>query len=369
MLTWMLHWFRPEVAHRFAIWGLNYGLVRHQERTTWPRLETSIAGLALPNPLGLAAGFDKNAEALPGLAKIGFGWLEVGTITPLAQAGNPRPRLFRLPADKALINRLGFNNLGLDAAKARLACRRRSWGLVGANIGANRTSGNPIDDYVTCLRGLYALADYFTINISSPNTPGLRDLQSRERLTNLLGRLLATRGDLEPGGGRKPLFLKIAPDLAPEDEADIADVVMDFGIDALIIGNTTLDRPECLTDPRRGEKGGLSGRPLFERSTAQIRRFYRLTEGRLPLIGVGGIDSGESAYAKIRAGASALQLYTGFIYAGAGLINKALAELDRLLEQDGFSTVSAAVGVITAPADRSLAECRPWFLRRLKDRG
>jgi dihydroorotate dehydrogenase len=252
--------------------------------------------------------------------------------------------MFRLSDDRALINRLGFNNHGLEVAKRRLARRKRSFGVVGANIGANKTSNDPIQDYVQCLDGLYDLADYFTINVSSPNTPGLRDLQGRGRLAALLERLIATRAKHEPAAGRKPLFLKIAPDLAPEDETDIAEVALEFGIDALIICNTTLDRPEDLIHPNRTETGGLSGRPLFEPSTAQIRRFYRLTDAKLPLIGVGGIDSGESAYAKIRAGASALQLYTGFIYGGPALIPAILTELDRCLERDGFDALASAVG-------------------------
>ncbi len=344
MLTKLLHCLDPERAHRTAIKGLRLGLTGSRTNKAWPRLATSVAGLALPNPLGLAAGFDKNAEALLGLSRLGFGWLEVGTITPKPQAGNPTPRMFRLPDDRALINRLGFNNQGLEAAKKRLARRRPSFGIVGANIGANKTSNDPISDYATCLDGLYSLADYFTINVSSPNTPGLRDLQGRAKLATLLEHLMATRAALEPASGRKPLLLKIAPDLAPEDEADIAEVALERGIDALIICNTTIDRPEDLRHPNQTETGGLSGRPLFEPSTEQIRRFYRLTGAKIPLIGVGGIDSGERAYAKIKAGASALQLYTGFIYGGPALIPAILNDLDRCLERDGFSDLQPAIG-------------------------
>lgn len=344
MLTRALHCIDPECAHRLAIAGLGLGLAAHQSRTAWPRLTTSIAGLELPNPLGLAAGFDKNAKALPGLARMGFGWLEVGTITPRPQVGNPLPRIFRLPADRALINRLGFNNEGLEAAKHRLAGRKRAYGIVGANIGANKTSKSPIEDYVECLRGLYGLADYFTINVSSPNTPGLRDLQGRQHLTNLLESLLDCRAGQVTKFGDRPLFLKIAPDLDHEDEADVAQVATDLGIDALIISNTTLDRPDDLTDMSRTEGGGLSGRPLFEKSTDQIRRFRKLVGAHLPLVGVGGIDSGERAYAKIRAGASAIQLYTGFIYGGPSLVPKLLGELDYCLERDGFGDLSSAVG-------------------------
>jgi len=345
MLTTLLHRFEPEQAHRLAIRGLGCGLVLPERSDAWPRLQLDLAGLTLPNPLGLAAGFDKNAEALSGLQKLAFGWLEVGTITPRPQAGNPKPRMFRLSSDRALVNRLGFNNHGLEAAKRRLVRRPRGNSIIGANIGANRDTEDPVRDYVTCLEGLYPLADYFTINVSSPNTPGLRDLQGRERLNRLLAVLIKTRETLrQVDGAAKPLFLKIAPDLTPEDETDIAEVALEQGVEALIIANTTIDRPADLQDPAQTEKGGLSGRPLFARSTAQIGRFYSLVGGKLPLIGVGGIDSGETAYAKIKAGANALQIYTGFIYGGPSLIAEILTDLNRLLQQDGLADLSKAVG-------------------------
>ena len=356
MLTAALHCLDPEHAHRLAIRGLGMGLLPRERNDRWPRLKTTLASLTLPNLLGLAAGFDKNAEAIAGLAKIGFGWLEVGTITPKPQTGNPKPRIFRLPADRAVINRLGFNNQGLDAAARRLAQRNPDHGVVGANIGANRDSEDPVADYVACLDRLYSLADYFTINVSSPNTPGLRDLQGKERLTRLLAELTNRRESLQDGSGvRKPLFLKIAPDLTPEDEADVAEVALDHGIDALIIANTTLDRPDHLRDSARGEIGGLSGRPVFQRSTAQIGRFYGMVGGKLPLVGVGGIDSGETAYAKIKAGASALQIYTGFIYGGPGLVPKILDALDRCLIADGFSCLNEAVGSSSGDCNMSPA--------------
>jgi len=346
MLTRLLHKLDPEQAHRLAIRGLSLGLLSRQENDRWPRLKTSLAGFDLANPLGLAAGFDKNAEALPGLQKLGFGWLEVGTITPRLQIGNTKPRIFRLPKDRALINRLGFNNHGLEAAKRRLAQRNPGDGITGANIGANRDAEDPIRDYATCLDGLYAYADYFTINVSSPNTPGLRDLQGRERLSRLLGTLIEQRERLLQGSRlKKPLFLKIAPDLTLDDEADIAEVALEQGVDALIMTNTTIDRPDDLSDTAKGETGGLSGRPLFSRSTAQIGRFHALVDGKLPLIGVGGIECGEGAYAKIRAGASALQIYTGFIYGGPPLIPKILSELDQCLHRDGFASLAEAVGM------------------------
>lgn len=352
MLTAALHKLDPERAHRLAIRGLSLCVLPKRSRDGWPRLRTSIAGLDLPNPLGLAAGFDKNAEALPGLGAIGFGWLEVGTVTPRPQAGNQKPRMFRLASDRAVINRLGFNNHGLEVVRRRLARRRPGNGIVGANIGANRDAEDPVMDYATCLDALYPHADYFTINVSSPNTPGLRDLQGKERLSLLLETLIHRRAMLVlERGVEKPLFLKIAPDLTPEDEADIADVALELGIDALIIANTTLDRPDDLTDPAKVEAGGLSGRPLFQRSTAQVARFHRLVGGRLPLIGVGGIDNGERAYAKIKAGASAIQLYTGFIYGGPGLVPDILNDLDARLAADGFSSLKEAVGSAAGGGD------------------
>lgn len=355
MLTAVLHKLDPERAHRLAINGLGFGLVPRQQNDRWPNLKTSLTGLDLPNPLGLAAGFDKNAEAIKGLAKMGFGWLEVGTITPRPQTGNVKPRIFRLPSDRALINRLGFNNQGLEAARQRLAQRKPHDGIIGANIGANRDTEDPVADYATCLEGLYPLADYFTINVSSPNTPGLRDLQGKERLTRLLATLIECREKLlRVGGERKPLFLKIAPDLAPEDEADVAEVATEQRVDALIIANTTLERPDGLTNPARHEKGGLSGAPLRARSTAQINRFHAMNGGKLPIIGVGGIDSGETAYAKIKAGAAALQIYTGFIYGGPSLIPKILDELDQLVAGDGFSHLNEAVGSASGVRDMAL---------------
>ncbi|MEM8951561.1 MAG: quinone-dependent dihydroorotate dehydrogenase [Pseudomonadota bacterium] len=357
MLTAALHCLDPERAHRLAIRGLGMGLVPRRRKDGWAKLSTDLAGLKLPNPLGLAAGFDKNAEAIVGLAKVGFGWLEVGTITPKLQTGNPKPRIFRLPTDRALINRLGFNNQGLDAAARRLAQRNPDHGVIGANIGANRDAEDPIKDYVTCLDRLYPLADYFTINVSSPNTPGLRDLQGKERLTRLLAALIERRATLQRGSASgKPLFLKIAPDLAPDDEIDVAEVAHGQEIDGLIIANTTLDRPDHLRDSAKSETGGLSGRPVFQRSTAQIGRFYDMIGSKLPLIGVGGVESGETAYAKIKAGASALQIYTGFIYGGPGLIPTILDDLDRRLVTDGFSALKEAVG--SASGDNSSPPAR-----------
>jgi dihydroorotate dehydrogenase len=342
MLARTLHLLPPETAHRFAVWGLGHGLVRRRPADAWTSLATSLCGLALPNPLGLAAGFDKNARALPGLARLGFGFVEIGTVTPKPQPGNAKPRLFRLSQDRALINRLGFNSEGLDRVRARLAQRRPAWGVIGANIGANRDSADPIEDYLTCLRGLYPLVDYVTVNVSSPNTPGLRRLQHGSQLDALLRTLIAARRELAEGP-RKPILLKIAPDLEAGEERALVEAALAAGIDGLIVANTTLARPG-LIGRHRQEAGGLSGAPLLAPSTAQLRRIWRLTGASLPLIGVGGIFCGADAYAKIRAGASALQLYTALIYRGPAVVPRLLDELATLLARDGHDRLATAVG-------------------------
>jgi dihydroorotate dehydrogenase len=342
MLARTLHLLPPETAHRVAVWGLGHGLVRRRPADAWPSLATSLCGLALPNPLGLAAGFDKNAQALPGLARLGFGFVEIGTVTPKPQPGNPRPRVFRLPQDQALINRLGFNSEGLDRVRARLAQRRSSWSVIGANIGANRDAPDPIEDYLTCLRGLYPLVDYVTVNVSSPNTPGLRRLQHGSQLDALLAALIAARRELAEGP-RKPILLKIAPDLEAGEERALVEAALAAGIDGLIVANTTLARTG-LVGRHRQEAGGLSGAPLLAPSTAQLRRIWRLAGASLPLIGVGGIFCGADAYAKIRAGASALQLYTALIYRGPAVVPRLLDELAALLARDGHDHLATAVG-------------------------
>jgi dihydroorotate dehydrogenase len=343
VLTRALHLLPPETAHAVALWALRRGLMPAITPPASGRLATSFCGFELAHPLGLAAGFDKDAAAISGLFGLGFSFVEVGTVTPRPQAGNPRPRLFRLRAQQALINRMGFNNAGLEAVRARLARRAPDRGPLGANIGANRDALDPVADYVDCLRGLYELVDYVTFNVSSPNTPGLRGLQRRARLDELLGALIEARA---AGGNRaKPLLVKIAPDLALDDEAALAEVALARGVDGLIIGNTTIERPQVIPARYRDEPGGLSGAPLFLRSTEQLGRFYRLTGGKLPLIGVGGILRGADAYAKIRAGASALQLYTALIYRGPRVVSRILRELDRLLELDGYARLGEARGV------------------------
>jgi dihydroorotate dehydrogenase len=340
LLTRALHLLPPEAAHALALWALGRGLAPAASPVVSARLATSFCGIALPHPLGLAAGLDKNAEAVPGLFGLGFSFVEIGTVTPRPQAGNPKPRLFRLRREQALINRMGFNNQGLDAVRARLMARDPSLGPLGANVGANRDSADPVADYVACLRALYPLVDYVAINVSSPNTPGLRDLQQGARLDELLGALLETRRSLATDRPAKPLLVKIAPDLAPDDEIAIAEVVTSRGADGLIVGNTTIARPPVVAGRHR-ETGGLSGAPLFLRSTEQLLRFHRLTGGKMPLIGVGGILRGADAYAKIRAGACALQLYTALIYRGPRTVVRILAELERLLERDGIGLSDA----------------------------
>jgi dihydroorotate dehydrogenase len=345
VLTRALQLLPPETAHGLALWALRRGLVPAIIAPSSPRLATSFCGFELAHPLGLAAGFDKNALAVPGLFGLGFSFVEVGTVTPRPQPGNPRPRLFRLRRQQALINRMGFNNDGLEAVRARLAGRDPGCGPLGANIGATRDAKDPLADYVTCLRGLYELVDYVAVNVSSPNTPGLRDLQSRARLDELLAALIETRAVLAGHHRAKPLLVKIAPDLARDDEAALAEVALVRGVDGLIVGNTTTERPEVVPVRYRDEPGGLSGAPLFLKSTEQLGRFSSMTGGRLPLIGVGGILRGADAYAKIRAGASALQLYTALIYCGPRVVSRILRELDRLLELDGYARLEDARGV------------------------
>ena len=327
-----------EAAHRMAVLGLKLAPLPAAPPSD-PRLATRIAGLAFPNPLGLAAGFDKDAE-VPGAAlRLGFGFVEVGTLTPRPQPGNARPRLFRLAADGAVINRFGFNNDGFDPALARL--RNRPAGLIGINVGANKDSADRIADYVLGVRTFAAVADYFTVNVSSPNTPALRELQGRKPLDALMAQVLAARDEAAPG---RPVFLKIAPDLAEGALDDILEVVRSRAVDGLIISNTTVARPASLTSPRRTEMGGLSGRPLFEPSTRLLAQAYRATGGALPLIGVGGIEDGRTALAKIEAGASLIQLYTGLALKGPAVVAQALDGLARAVTERGAPDIAALVG-------------------------
>ena len=329
----------PEDAHVLAIRGLAFVPLPAAPPDP-PILHTRLAGLDLPNPVGLAAGLDKNGEALRGLSRLGFGFLECGSVTPKPQPGNPRPRLFRLSEDRAIINRMGFNNAGLEAFARRLTARPKG-ATVGANLGANKDTEDKAADYIEGLGRLAGLADYFTVNISSPNTPGLRALQGRAALDDLLGRIDAARPD---GPGRAPVFLKIAPDLTAAELAMIVEAALAHRIDALIVSNTTLERPATLRSPQAGEAGGLSGAPARPFAEKALRAAAEAAAGRLPLIAVGGIDSGAEAYARIRLGASAVQIYSALIYEGPGLVGRIKRDLADRLRADGFSTVSEAVG-------------------------
>lgn len=335
----------PETAHHAALLGLRAQLGPRARADRWPRLKTTLAGLELPNPIGMAAGFDKNCEAPDALLRSGFGFVECGTVTPLPQEGNPKPRIFRLSEDRAVINRLGFNNKGLDAFADRLAARANKPGIVGANVGANKDSADRAADYVLGMGRVWKHASYVTANISSPNTPGLRGLQERGALEDLLGRLREARVQLTAAHGARPLFLKVAPDLDDVAIGEIAEVVVANELDALIVSNTTLQRPPHLTSDNREEQGGLSGQPLFQISTHALRLFAQALGGRLPLIGAGGVENGLTAFAKIKAGASAVQLYSAMVFHGPGLVARILDELDSLLMAEGFDHVSEAVGV------------------------
>lgn len=334
-----------ETAHGLSLKALQSGLADGPGTITSAVLAGRVAGIDFPNPIGLAAGYDKNAQAPDALLRLGFGFVEMGTVTPRPQAGNPRPRIFRLIDDRAVINRLGFNNDGHDAAASRLAARRGRPGIVGINIGANKDSADPVEDYVAGVQRFHGLADYFTVNISSPNTPGLRALQRKAALEALLAAVLTAKRVRDAKTARPmPLFVKVAPDLTAEEQADIAAVSLAQGVDGLIISNTTVSRPAELKSPACREAGGLSGRPLLALSTDVLANFYRLTGGRLPLIGVGGIASAADAYRKIRAGASLVQLYTGLVYEGPDLPARIVRALGELLARDGFARVSDAVG-------------------------
>ncbi|MDA5194693.1 quinone-dependent dihydroorotate dehydrogenase [Govanella unica] len=338
--------FDAETAHGLAVTALKSGLLPRCAAAEDPVLVSTLWGLRFPTPVGLAAGFDKNAEVPDAMLAQGFGFVEAGTVTPRPQEGNPKPRMFRLSADRAVINRLGFNNAGLEAFRAKAEARQGRPGIFGANVGANKDTSDPVSDYVAGIRALYGLSDYFTVNISSPNTPGLRSLQRQDALDRLLGAVMAAR--LEAHGARSgrlvPLLVKIAPDLSPEERADIAKVALKHEVDGLIISNTTISRPAGLHGPFRGETGGLSGQPLLKLATEVLGDMYKLTEGRIPLVGVGGIENGQDAYRKIRAGASLVQLYSAMVYEGPGLGASVAQELANCLRADGYANVSEAVG-------------------------
>lgn len=341
-----LHAFDPERAHDLALRALEAGLHPRDSAADPDMLRCRLGDLALPNPIGIAAGFDKDARVADAVLAMGCGFAEVGTLTPLAQAGNPRPRLFRLPADRAVINRYGFNNCGHREALARLRARRHRPGVVGVNVGANKDAVDRAADYVAGLEAFYDVAAYFTVNISSPNTPGLRDLQAPAALDGLLGRVMEARERrCAHGAPRRPVVVKIAPDIAEEDLPAITERLESHGVDMIAVSNTTLARPAALKEQAAAKQaGGLSGRPLFHRSTAMLARVYAATGGRIPLIGAGGIESTATAIAKLEAGATLLQLYTGLVFEGPGLIQRLKRGIADHCRAERLDSVAALTG-------------------------
>ncbi len=343
----ILRCFDPETAHTLTVKALALGLGPISREPDDPILKTRVWGLDFANPIGLAAGFDKNAEVVDPMLRLGFGFVEAGSVTPRPQPGNPKPRLFRLPEQGAVLNRMGFNNQGLEQFARRFEDRRgnsrRAAGVAGANLGKNKDTVDAADDYAIGVRRLAPFADYLVVNVSSPNTPGLRALQGREPLRALLGRVLDARSACQLKSP-PPVLLKIAPDLTHEDKADIAAVALESGIDGLVISNTSIARPDGVPERFRNEAGGLSGKPLFAPSTQLLKEMRVLTGGALPLVGVGGVASGDDAYAKIRAGASLVQLYSALVYGGPALVGAIKRGLAARLKADGFASVADAVG-------------------------
>ncbi len=338
----LLRFLSAETAHRLTIQVLKAGFAPRTAPTDDPILATSLFGIDFANPIGLAAGFDKNADVMAPMHRWGFGFVEVGTVTPKPQSGNPLPRLFRLREDRAVINRMGFNNDGLSAAAAKLAVAKRLR-PIGINLGKNRDAADAVADYCQGVATMTPYADYLVINVSSPNTPGLRDLQKRSEVSQLIDAVANAR-DAVRGTRTPPLLLKIAPDLSERELSDIADVALSSRIDGVIISNTTVARPASLKSPHAPEPGGLSGKPLLEASTRLLAHFYQMTDGKVPLVGVGGIASGADAYAKILAGASLVQLYSALAFEGPGLIHEIKRDLAACLRRDGFKTLKEAVG-------------------------
>lgn len=341
----LIHALDPEIAHGLAIRALSL-LPARTPPASDPRLAVDLFGRYFPNPVGLAAGFDKQAEVPDALLGLGFGFVEVGGVVPKPQPGNAKPRLFRLPRDGAIINRFGLNSDGLEVVRARLARRRAASGIVGVNIGANKDSADRIADYVACTRALTGLASFLTINVSSPNTPGLRDLQGEAFLDDLLARALAARDEADAGASRRTaILLKIAPDLSLGGLDAITRTALRRGVDGLVVSNTTIERAQSLNERDLAqEAGGLSGRPLFEPSTRLLAESYRRLEGKIPLVGVGGVDSADAAWAKILAGASLVQLYTALVYEGPGLIGEITQGLLAKVKAENLASISAAVG-------------------------
>jgi dihydroorotate dehydrogenase len=351
----LLRWFDPEDAHRMTIQGLRL-LPPIRQRTEDPKLAVRAFGLNFPNPIGLAAGFDKSAEVPDALLKLGFGFVEIGSVTPRAQPGNPRPRVFRLERDEGVINRMGFNNDGAHTVLRRLAARAHSGGIVGVNIGANKDSANRIADYVRLIEIFAPVASYFTVNVSSPNTPGLRNLQQAAALDELLARVIDARERVRQNAGDTPVLLKIAPDLTLAELDDVVHIARSRRTDGMIVGNTTLARPSTLRDQSRAkEQGGLSGRPLFRLSTRMVAETYVRAEGAFPLVGVGGIDSGGAALTKIRAGATLIQLYSSLVYKGLGLIDDIKNDLRSTLLRTGRDSLADIIG-----ADAATITAEDW---------
>ena len=344
----MLFALEPEAAHEVTLRALERGIYPRASSAQHPVLNVPLWGLTFPNPLGVAAGFDKDARVPDAVLGLGCGYAEIGTTTPKPQPGNPSPRVFRLISERAVINRLGFNNGGHAKALERLKTRPQR-GIVGVNIGANKESRDRTADYVSGIEAFYDVASYFTVNISSPNTPGLRDLQAPAALDELLGRVMAARAaKVAAGSPRRPIVVKIAPDLADEDVGPVTQALARHSVDGIAVSNTTLARPAGLADRAATEAGGLSGRPLFHRSTVMLARVHQVTGGNIPLIGIGGIESGETALAKIEAGASLLQLYTGLIYEGPSLIERITTHLAEVCKERSVSSITDLVGIRAA---------------------
>jgi len=351
----LLRWFDPEDAHRMAIQGLRL-LPPVKSRADDHKLAVRAFGLNFPNPIGMAAGFDKSAEAPDALLRLGFGFVEIGTVTPLPQAGNPRPRLFRLERDEAVINRMGFNNDGAETVLRRLAGRAHLSGIVGVNVGANKDSTDRVADYVRLIETFAPVASYFTVNVSSPNTPGLRNLQQAAALDDLLAKVIDARERVRENAGDSPVLLKIAPDLSLNELDDVVHIARSRRVDGMIVANTTLARPATLREANRAkEQGGLSGRPLLRLSTRMVAETYVRAEGAFPLVGVGGIDTGGAALMKIRAGASLIQLYSSLIYKGLGLVDIIKNDLASTLLRTGHDSLSEIVG-----ADAATITAEDW---------
>ena len=350
----MLRMLDPETAHAFALNALKLAPLPNAARRS-EKLGVRAFGLAFPNPVGLAAGFDKNAEVPDSLLRLGFGFVEVGGVTPRPQPGNPRPRLFRLDGDEAVINRFGFNSDGLEAVAERLAARVNASGIVGINAGANKDAPDRAADFVACIEALAPHVSFLTVNVSSPNTPGLRNLQQASALDDLLARVIDARERAAVGAKRRPLLLKIAPDLSLSDLDDVVGIARRHRIDGMIIGNTTIGRANLCEAEKAKEQGGLSGRPLFALSTRMLAETYVRAEGAFPLVGAGGIDSGAAAFAKIKAGASLIQLYTGLIFRGVGLIGSIKKDLIDFMRIGRLDSLADAVG-----RDAAAVTAEPW---------